>query len=193
MNFIKRITRFTMDTMEEVAFIGSIFIVTYLFLFRPTAVKGASMESTLHNNDRLILSSLTYKFRGVERGDIVAFRSPVNSNIDLIKRVIALPGDRIMVKNSHVYLNGNQLSEPYAVGKTLLWEEGYMKEGQEYTLEKGSFWAMGDNRERSSDSRMFGPVELDTILGQAAFRFSPGDRIGPFTNPFPTQLRTGKP
>lgn len=150
------------------------------------------MESTLHNNDRLILSSLTYKFRGVERGDIVAFHSPVNPSIDLIKRVIALPGDRIMVKNSHVFLNGKQLEELYAVGRTLLWEEGYMKEGQEYTIEKGTFWAMGDNRERSSDSRMFGPIELDTIVGQAAFRFSPGDKIGPFSNPFPSQLRTSK-
>jgi len=192
MKLLKNLTRFTMDTMEEVAFIGSIFIVTYLFLFRPTAVKGASMESTLHNNDRLILSSLTYKFRGVERGDIVAFHSPVNPSIDLIKRVIALPGDRIMVKNSHVFLNGKQLEELYAVGRTLLWEEGYMKEGQEYTIEKGTFWAMGDNRERSSDSRMFGPIELDTIVGQAAFRFSPGDKIGPFSNPFPSQLRTSK-
>lgn len=192
MKLLKNLTRFTMDTMEEVAFIGSIFIVTYLFLFRPTAVKGASMESTLHNNDRLILSSLTYKFRGVERGDIVAFHSPVNPSIDLIKRVIALPGDRIMVKNSHVFLNGKQPEELYAVGRTLLWEEGYMKEGQEYTIEKGTFWAMGDNRERSSDSRMFGPIELDTIVGQAAFRFSPGDKIGPFSNPFPSQLRTSK-
>jgi signal peptidase I len=178
-----------MDTLEEIAFVGSIFIVVYLFLFRPTMVRGASMENTLHDSDRLILSSVTYKLRDIERGDIIAFHSIQNQNIDLIKRVIGLPGDSIMIKEGKVYLNGKALNEPYLHSITNVWENGFAKEGESYTIPEGMLYVMGDNRLRSSDSRAFGPVPISEIVGQATFRFSPFNKFGSFNNPLPSILR----
>lgn len=189
-NIIKLIIEFVMDILETVVFIGSLFIVVYLFVMQPNQVKGASMDPTFISGDYILTSKVTYKFRPIQRGDIVVFKSLANPNIDYIKRIIGLPGDRVMVKSGDVYVNGQQIPEPYLVVKTNVWERGYSKEGVESVVPEGSLFVMGDNRPRSSDSREFGPVPIENIIGQVFYRYFPVTKIGWIKNPLPKQLQT---
>lgn len=181
---------FVMDILETVVFIGSLFIVVYLFIMQPNQVKGASMDPTFNTGDYIFTSKVTYKFRGYNRGDVVVFKSPKNPDIEYIKRIIGLPGDKVMVKDSEVYVNGIKLTESYISAKTNLWENGFSKNGEEITVPDGDLFVMGDNRPRSSDSREFGPVPEETVIGQVFYRYFPSTKMGTIDNPFPDSLRS---
>lgn len=189
MNPIKKIIDFVMDILETVVFIGSLFIVIYLFILTPNQVKGASMEPSFQSGDYILTSRVTYKMRTPQRGDVVVFKSPKNPDIEYIKRIIGLPGDKILVENSNVFINGNLLRENYIAARTNLWEGGFIKEGTLYTVPYGEILVMGDNRPRSSDSREFGPVPVDNVIGNVFFRYFPSDKVGSINNPFPALLR----
>lgn len=182
-----------MDILETIVFIGSLFIVVYLFIMQPNQVKGASMEPTFINGDYIFTSRITYKFKPFERGDVVVFKSPKNPDIEYIKRIIGLPGDKVMVKESEVYVNGRKLTEKYISEKTNLWDGGYSKEGIATTVPQGYLFVMGDNRPRSSDSREFGPVTKESMIGQVFYRYFPQNKMGVIPNPFPNDFRTQKP
>ncbi len=186
----KAILEFVMDILETVVFIGSLFIVVYLFIMQPNQVKGASMDPTFNSGDYIFTSKVTYKFRSYNRGDVVVFKSPRNPDIEYIKRIIGLPGDKVMIKDSEVYVNGVKLTENYIAAKTNLWENGFSKNGEEVTVPDGELFVMGDNRPRSSDSREFGPVPEDTVIGQVFYRYFPSTKMGSIDNPFPDNLRS---
>lgn len=186
----KAILEFVMDILETVVFIGSLFIVVYLFIMQPNQVKGASMDPTFNTGDYIFTSKVTYKFRGYNRGDVVVFKSPKNPDIEYIKRIIGLPGDKVMVKDGEVYVNGIKLTENYIAAKTNLWENGFSKNGEEITVPDGDLFVMGDNRPRSSDSREFGPVPEDSIIGHVFYRYFPSTKMGSIDNPFPDNLRS---
>lgn len=178
-----------MDILETITFVASIFIVIYLFIMQPNQVKGASMEPGLHSGEYIFTSKITYKFRPIERGDIIVFKSPQNPDIDYIKRVIGIPGDRVLFQNETVSVNGVILNEPYISAQTTLWEGGYIKEGESVIVPEGELLVLGDNRPRSSDSREFGPIQVSSIIGQVFYRYFPPSKIGGFENPFPKDLR----
>ncbi len=186
----KAVFDFVMDILETVVFIGSLFIVVYLFIMQPNQVKGASMDPTFNSGDYIFTSKITYKFRGYERGDVVVFKSPKNPDIEYIKRIIGLPGDKVMVKDSEVYVNGRMLTENYIAAKTNLWEGGFTKDGEEIVVPEGELYVMGDNRPRSSDSREFGTIPMSSIIGQVFYRYFPSSKVGPIENPFPDDLKT---
>lgn len=190
MNLVKKIIGFVMDSLETIVFIGSIYIVIYIYLFMPTSVKGASMEPTLYNNDRLIINKIAYKLKPLERGDIIVIKSPKNPDIEYVKRLIELPNDTVLINNGDVYINGIQLPKDFISSKTNVWEGGFVKENQPYKVPKDFIFVMGDNRQRSSDSREFGPIPISSILGQAPFRYFPQDKFGWLLNPFPQNLRS---
>lgn len=190
LKIFKAILEFVMDILETVVFIGSLFIVVYLFIMQPNQVKGASMDPTFNTGDYIFTSKVTYKFRGYNRGDVVVFKSPKNPDIEYIKRIIGLPGDKVMIKDSEVYVNGVKLTENYISAKTNLWENGFSKNGEEVTVPDGELFVMGDNRPRSSDSREFGPVPEDTVIGQVFYRYFPSTKMGSIDNPFPDNLRS---
>ncbi|MDH7476627.1 MAG: signal peptidase I [Microgenomates group bacterium] len=189
MTIIKGIIEFIMDILETIVFIGSLFIVTYLFIMQPNQVKGASMEPTFQSDDYIFTSKVTYKFRSFERGDVVVFRSPKNPDIEYIKRVIGLPGDMILIQNSNVYVNGVLLEENYISAKTNLWDGGFTKEGVSYIVPEDEIYVLGDNRPRSSDSREFGPIPISSIVGQVFYRYFPPNKMGFIKNPLPPKLR----
>src|SRR3990167_2648100 len=186
MQAIRKIIDFVMDVLETVTFVGSLFIVVYLFIMQPNQVKGASMEPTFYTGDYIFTSKVTYKFRPLERGDIVVFKSPKNSDIEYIKRIIGLPGDKVRIASNNVYVNGILISESYISDKTSLWDGGYVKENEDFTVPGDEIFVMGDNRPRSSDSREFGPVKIDSIIGQVFFRYFPVQKIGAVGNPYST-------
>jgi len=175
---IKGIINFVMDCLETITFAGSLYIVIVLFLFQPTQVQGASMEPTLHTGERIVMSKITYKLRPMERGDIVVVNSPRNRDVQYIKRLIGLPGDKIEVKNQLVYVNNQPLQENYISAPTNLWDGGFLKADQPVTVPAGYIFVMGDNRPRSSDSREFGFIPTQSVVGTAIYRYFPPGKIG---------------
>lgn len=183
MEVIKKVIEFVMEILETVTFVGSLFIVIYLFFMQPHQVRGSSMDTTFRNNEYILTNKLSYRFGVPERGDVVVFKSPENKDIDFIKRIIGLPGDKIMVRDNQVYLNGSPLNESYVLGTTQVHEGGFLKDGQTVTVPMGHLFVMGDNRPRSSDSRTFGPVPQQDIIGKVFFRYFPSDRVGTIKTP----------
>jgi len=179
-----------MDILETIVFVGSLFIVIYLFVAQPNQVKGASMDPTFGSGDYIFTSKITYKIRSYHRGDVVVFRSPNNPDIEYIKRIIGIPGDVIMIKDSEVYVNGKQLKEDYISAKTNLWEGGFSKEGVGTKVMDGMLFVMGDNRPRSSDSREFGLITEESVIGQVFYRYFPPNKAGAIPNPFQTDFQS---
>lgn len=189
MRFIKAILEFVMEILETVVFIGSLFIVIYLFIAQPNQVKGESMMPTFQNGNYIFTSKVTFKMRNPQRGDVVVFHSPGNAEIEFIKRIIGLPGDTVMLEDQEVYVNGVKLQEPYISEKTLPLPNGYALEATPMSIPEGYYFVMGDNRTHSSDSRDFGPIKYESMIGQVFYRYFPADKMGRITNPFPVDFR----
>ncbi len=154
---------------------------TILLFFKPIVVKQESMQPTFYSNDYVIVSRQAYNLFGdVERGDVIVFKSDlVDENGEqkhLIKRVIAVGGDTIEIRDGYVYLNREMLDEPYVA------EEGISGEMSSVTVEEGKMFVMGDNRRVSQDSRSpeLGQVEESSIVGKVVLRIYPFDSIETF-------------
>ncbi|HEY52563.1 MAG TPA: signal peptidase I [Caldilineae bacterium] len=145
-------------------------LMIHLFLAQATRVEGYSMEPTLHGQERLVIEKLSFHFHPPERGDIVVLRVPEYGKEMLIKRVIGLPGDTIAVENGQVILNGETLVEDYINGP-VRGNYGPM------VVPPDSVFVMGDNRNNSNDSRAFGPIPYDNIVGRAWIRYWPLQEI----------------
>ena len=148
------------------------------------------MEPNFHNGEYILTNKVTYRLKNPQRGDVVIFKSPRNKDIDYIKRIIGLPGDEIVVKDQEVYVNENLLGENYIADKTNVWEGGFIKEGVPIIVPDDSYFVMGDNRPRSSDSREFGPVPYQSIIGEVFYRYFPAAKMGTINNPFPESLQS---
>ncbi len=197
MKLLQGVIFFVMDILETVVFVGSIFMVLYIFLIQPNQVKGQSMSHTFEDQDYIFTSKITYKLRKPERGDIVVFHAPkkVNQDYDIeyIKRVIGLPGDTIMFTNCSenfgepvncdLYLNGNKQTESYIKEKSKLFSNSLYQENELIVVPKDSLFLMGDNRPGSLDSRVFGPVSQDQVIGVVFFRYLPLNTAGPINRP----------
>ncbi|MBT3669100.1 MAG: signal peptidase I [Chloroflexi bacterium] len=134
-------------------------------------VEGYSMEPTYHNNNYIVVSKLTYKFKEISRGDVIVFEYPLAPDEDFIKRVIGLPGDEIEVTGGKVYLNGRVLDESYIVAAPI-------REQPLYVVPEESLFVMGDNRNNSSDSRTWGSLPIENIIGKTVFVYWPISDFG---------------
>ncbi|PIZ65889.1 signal peptidase I [Candidatus Roizmanbacteria bacterium CG_4_9_14_0_2_um_filter_39_13] len=184
MNILKGIIAFIMEIMETVVFVGSLFIVIYLFILQPNQIKGASMEPTFYNGNYIFTSKITYKMRAPHRGDVVVFHSPKNHDIEFIKRIIGLPGDTVLIEDNELYVNGKQIPEQYISEKTTLVPGSFAQNGVPIIVPEEQVFVMGDNRPRSSDSREFGTIDEKSIVGQVFYRYFPTDKIGSIENPY---------
>lgn len=148
-------------------------LIIILFLYQPVRVEGTSMLPRLEDQDRLFINKFAYQFEKIQRGDVVVFYYPHDHSKSYIKRVIALPGDRLFVDHGMVVVNGVQQREPYV-------PERYQDDRSipEQIIPPNQFFVMGDHRSISSDSRDFGPVPRDLIYGRAAFVYWPMDQAG---------------
>jgi signal peptidase I len=146
-------------------------VLINLFLAQATRVYGHSMEPNLHTDQRLVVEKVTYRLRSPRRGDVVVLRMPERGPELLIKRVIALPGETISISNGSVFVDGQRLEEPYLARET----KGNMVS---LTVPEGHVFVMGDNRGASNDSRVFGAVPLDQVVGRAWFSYWPLDALG---------------
>ncbi|MBM7644337.1 signal peptidase I [Scopulibacillus daqui] len=145
------------------------FLMRY-FLFAHIVVEGHSMVPTLHNRDHMIINKLSYKLSKPKRFDIIVFHATKRS--DYIKRVIGLPGDVIQYKNDHLFVNGKKMNEPYL--RSLKRQSiGPLTYDFKEKVPKGTIFVLGDNRRNSRDSRIFGPVPINKIVGKAEVTFWP--------------------
>ena len=142
------------------------------FIVELYIVDGPSMRPTLQHEERLVVSKFIYKIRNPEKGEILIFRYPRDPSRDFIKRVIAVGGDTIEIKEGHVYVNDQMLKEDYILEKT-------RTEYPKVTVPEGTVFVMGDNRNNSDDSRFadVGFVPLDLIKGKAMLVFWPLDKL----------------
>ncbi len=188
MPLVKRLIDFVMDILETVVFVGSLFIVFYLFIVAPNQVLGASMERTFQSHDYILTSKIAYRLGKPQVGDVVVFASLRNNEVDFIKRIIGTPGDSVMIKESKVYRNGELLNEPYISEPTITfqtWAPGWkMEEGEEVVVPDGYLFVLGDNRTHSSDSREFGFVPQVNVIGKVIYRYFPVNNMGVVKNPF---------
>lgn len=175
---VRNTVHFFMDFLETIVVALSIFVVIYLFLFQPHEVKGSSMEPNFHNNEYILTDKISYRFREPERGDVIIFKAPRNPDVDYIKRVIALPGERVKVDKGYIYVNDKKLNEKYLIDSTPIFPGSFVQEGVDITVAEDEYFVMGDNRPHSSDSREFGPIGKDLIIGRAFFRYWPLTELG---------------
>jgi len=141
-----------------------------LFLAQATQVLGQSMEPTLHSSQRVVIEKITYRFHGPRRGDVVVIDSPKQSEM-LIKRVVGLPGETIEIRGDQVLVDGVILEEDWSV------RHGGGSYGPE-TVPPLHVFVLGDNRGASNDSRSFGPVPIEDIVGHAWVSYWPPEDIG---------------
>lgn len=148
------------------------------FLVQPYIIPTGSMIPTIEISDRVLADKLTYRFREPQPGEIVVFPDPTGENPTLIKRLIAVEGQTVDIRDGVVFVDGVQLDEPYVYGK----ETNILPQTADrfpLTLADGAGWVMGDNRPNSGDSRIFGPIKMDTIEGRGFFTYWPPKEMGP--------------
>lgn len=156
--------------IEVVVIVTAAFVLALLiqqFVVKPFYIPSPSMRPTLMEGDRVLVSRFIYRFQEPERGDIVVFHPPRNEEQDYIKRVVGLAGDRVAVKDGRLYVNGEAQVEPY------LQEQQIKNDYAEITVPPDSIFVMGDNRNNSGDSRFFGPVAVDEIVGESFLIYWP--------------------
>lgn len=161
--------------VKSFAFALIIAFICKQFLFTPSTVFGESMLPTFENEDRVIVS----KTSAIQRFDLIIFDAPDQEDKNYIKRVIGLPGDRIEMKDDVLYINGEAFDESYLQGNR--GDNPFGKLTGDFSLKevpKDSLFVMGDNRLHSKDSRYFGFISSDSVIGEVKFRFYPIQSIG---------------
>lgn len=156
-----------MDIFEVIVFAIGIFFFIYLLVMRPHKIDGQSMMPNFPDSEYLLTEKVTYYLHKPQRGDVVVFTPPVTNLDEYIKRVIAVPGEKIMIKNGRVFVNGQLLKEPYLADDVYTPPGSFLSESQEYLVPEDNYFVMGDNRANSSDSRYWGPITKKSISGRA--------------------------
>ena len=168
-NFLKEIVKFTLIALAIVVPIRT-------YVAQPFIVSGASMDPTFQSGEYLIVDQLTYHFSDPQREDVIIFRYPRSPSTFFIKRIIGLPGETVDVKNNVVTItnkehpDGFQLSQPYIVNQS--------KTTNHFELKDDEYFVMGDNRSASSDSRYWGAVPRNLLIGKAFLRLLPINKAG---------------
>lgn len=149
-----------------------------IFLYQPVKVEGTSMKPFLSDQERIFINKFLYHFEPIERGDVVVFWYPRDRSKSFIKRVIGLPGETVAIRDGRIYINGRKLGEEF-VPPDFLDDSNYGPR----VVPAHSYFVLGDHRDSSNDSRMFGPVPRDYIYGKAVFAYWPMDHFGSLTAP----------
>ncbi len=180
----RNILEFVGELVKIAIISTAIIIPVRLFLIQPFYVKGASMEPNFYNHEYLIINEIGYRLAAPTRGDIVVFRYPKDPSQFFIKRIIGLPGERVVINNGQI-----TIFRPGDIDGLVLDESEYLADdvvtnGAVNTLlSPEQYFVMGDNRRSSLDSRSFGPISQTDIVGKAWVRGWPFDKITVFDSP----------
>jgi signal peptidase I len=168
-NLRKEIRIWTRDLLIAIG----LALVIIVFLYQPVKVEGTSMAPLLSDQERIFINKFVYRFEPIERGDVVVFWYPLDHTKSFIKRVVALPGETVEIRQGTLYVNGKVVPEPYVPPQ--------YEDSSDFGLvrvPKDSFFVLGDHRISSNDSRVFGPVSSQYIYGRAVFAYWPVDHFG---------------
>ncbi len=156
----------------------------HYFIFQPFYVVGPSMEPSFYDKEYLIIEKISYRLNDPERGEVIIFQSPSSLKDYLIKRIIALPGERIVIKEGKIYIYNSFLPQGFLVdGGGYLFPGTTTPGAVDLTLSSDEYYVLGDNRNMSLDSRSFGPVKREYITGRAWFRGWPFSNMGLIKTP----------
>jgi signal peptidase I len=168
------------EIIETVAVAVIAVVLVRAFIIQPFVVSGASMEPTFYNGNYLLIDELTYRFRTPERGEVIVFKYPGDKKSFYIKRIIGLPGERVVLDRGQITVfsgeNEISLDETYLRGR-------FTQGSFEITLSNGEYFVMGDNRNFSFDSRSWGPLPTDDIIGAVRLRLWPINEVRAFVAP----------
>jgi signal peptidase I len=173
MNLAKQLFSFFTDIFETIIIALAIFLVVYLFLVQPHRVQGDSMLPNFKNGELILTDKISYRIRQPQRGEVIVFKAPYDKSKDFIKRIIALPGEKIKIENGEIFINNKRLAESYLPSSIIVQGGSYIREGEELIVPKDSLVVFGDNRAHSSDSREFGPIPEKDIIGKTFFVYWP--------------------
>lgn len=174
---------FILDFIQSIVLALAVFVLLYLFVAQPNEVKGSSMLPNFVDKEFLLTEKISYYLGEPQRGDVVIFKAPSTEpcaadECEYIKRIIGVPGDRVMVKEGQVYLNGQLLDQTFLPNGVVTVEGEYSKEGEEEIVPSGEYLCFGDNRQHSRDGREFGPIKKELIVGKAFFKYWPISSVG---------------
>lgn len=170
------------DTVKFVLIILLVVIPIRVFVAQPFIVNGASMDPTFEHGEYLIVDQISYRFSEPERGDVIVFRYPNDTRQFFIKRVIGLPGETVKITDSSIiiynesYPKGLTLEEPYIKNETSHQSENI----QTTNLKNSEYFVLGDNRLQSSDSRSWGTLKRNLIIGRPLIRLLPPSSVSLF-------------
>lgn len=173
---MKGVTRFLLETVQVVVFSISIFLFIYFLVLQPHKIRGASMEPNFHENEYLLTDKVSYRFGEPSRGDVVVFKASTGQ--DFIKRIIALPGEEIEIRNNTIFVNGVAISEEYIPENFQTATGQFLAQNQPIIVPDDYYFVLGDNRSHSLDSRTFGFVNRGDISGKAFFVYWPPADVG---------------
>lgn len=192
-----------LEIVETLVLTLVIYLLIHNFIAQPFEVEQRSMVPTINSGEYVLIDKITPRFGEYQRGDIIVFQPPPGyeqGGVPFIKRVIGLPGETVSLQNGNVFVTpvgGSpvRLDEPYVVpgidGSPAPTQPRDAEGTSEWTIPEGEYFVMGDNRPDSQDSRFFGPVERDLIVGRAWLRYFPLDRVGFMERPEYPGLSTG--
>lgn len=172
----ERYTNFIWEVTKIVVISLAIIIPVRYFLVQPFYVRGASMEPNFYNFEYLIIDELSYRFHTPARGDVVVLRNPHRTSQFFIKRIVGLPGDQVEIKERKVFIDGEKLDESAYIEPVVETFGNVL-----VTLGEDEYFLLGDNRNESLDSRVFGAVTSDELIGRTWLRAWPLTRLDHFS------------
>lgn len=159
------------DIVESLVIAVVLAVIIRTFIFQPFFIPSGSMIPTLYKGDRIIVSKLSYRFHPPQRGDIIVFHYPLNPKKTYVKRLIGLSGEKVLLSGGKLYINDKVVPEPYLPRGTFFYDFGPVK------VPEGSYFMLGDNRMNSEDSRVWGFLDKQLIIGKAMVLYWPPNRI----------------
>lgn len=185
MEFLRKAYAFLLDAVQTLLVAAAVFLVIYMFLFRPFEVNGESMHPNFLDREYVLTNLVALRLGNPKLGDVVVFKAPPDPEKDYIKRVIGVAGDTVMIKNGDVYLNNQLLDEnAFLKSDVKTYPGAFLKEGIAVTVPPGEYFVMGDNRSYSSDSREWGFVKQDELIGESFIVYWPVSDIRFVSNPY---------
>jgi len=177
-----------LDTIQVIAVSAIIIVILHLFIVQPQVVDGLSMYPNLDDGDRLLVEKVTYRLREPKRGEVIVFNEPEKKESDFIKRLIGLPGESILIENNKIIIFNEKNPKGFEVmqdrflseemKKSTSGQGNFLKEGLKVKIPTDKYVFLGDNRKKSYDSRYFGFVDKDDIVGKATYRYWPFKSFG---------------
>ncbi len=179
---------FIWETAKTVFYVAVLAVIIRTFLIQPFIVEGRSMEPNFSNNDYLLIDKLTYRVRGPKRGEIIVFKYPKNPRENYIKRIIGLPNETVVIEDNSVTVinqanpEGFKLNEDYLSADEITEALGQQNK-LSLSLQDGEYFVLGDNRNASQDSRVFGKVDKSYFIGRSLIRLLPLSQIRVYAAP----------